>query len=63
MRVEDVLTGTACVGLWVVAGVIMATTPTVVKSVDGACIKVIPASAGSCDALPRRYETYLVGEK
>ena len=56
MKAEELLTGIACFILWAIAFVIMATTPIVVQDSDGKCIKVVPSSAGSCEALPTRYE-------
>lgn len=56
MKAEELLTGLACLILWALAFAILATTPIVVQDSDGKCVKVIPLSAGSCDALPERYE-------
>ncbi len=53
---EKILMGMACAILWGLAFVILATTPIVVQDSDGNCIKVVPSSAGSCEALPTRYE-------
>jgi len=53
---EKILMGMACAILWGLAFVILATTPIVVQDHDGNCIKVVPSSAGSCEALPTRYE-------
>ena len=53
---EKILMGMACAILWGLAFVILATTPIVVQDSDGKCVKVVPSSAGSCDALPERYE-------
>ncbi len=56
---EKILMGMACAILWGLAFVILATTPMVVTDEDKNCIKVIPASAGSCNALPERYELFV----
>jgi len=56
MKAEELFTGIACLILWALAFVILATTPIVVQDRDGNCIKVVPSSAGSCEALPTRYE-------
>jgi len=53
---EKILMGMACFILWALAFVILATTPMVVQDSDGKCIKVVPSSAGSCEALPTRYD-------
>ena len=53
---EKILMGMACAILWGLAFVLLATTPIVVQDRDGNCIKVVPSSAGSCEALPARYE-------
>ena len=53
---EKILMGMACAILWGLAFVLLATTPIVVQDGDGKCIKVVPSSAGSCEALPTRYE-------
>ena len=53
---EKLLMGAACLILWALAFVLLATTPIVVQDPQGQCIKVVPSSAGSCEALPTRYE-------
>lgn len=53
---EKILMGAASLILWGLAFAILATTPMVVQDSDGKCIKVVPSSAGSCEALPTRYE-------
>lgn len=63
MKIEDLFTAIACFILWGLAFVILATTPMVVTDADKNCIKVIPSSAGSCDALPKRYELFGDGVK
>lgn len=56
MKAEDLFTAIACLVLWALAFAILATTPIVVQDRDGNCIKVVPSSAGSCEALPTRYD-------
>jgi len=60
---EKLLVGIACLILWGLAFAILATTPMVITDADKNCIKVIPSSAGSCDALPKRYELFVDGVK
>jgi len=56
MKAEELFTALACLLLWALAFVILATTPIVVQNPQGQCIKVVPSSAGSCEALPTRYD-------
>lgn len=56
MKAEELFTALACLILWGLAFAILATTPIVVQDSYGKCITVVPSSAGSCEALPTRYE-------
>jgi hypothetical protein len=56
MKAEELFTSIACIIIWTAAFIVLATTPIVVQDSYGNCIKVVPSSAGSCEALPTRYE-------
>lgn len=63
MKAKELLFGIACIIIWGLVFAILVTTPIVMQDSDGKCIEVVPSSAGNCDALPKRYEIFVVGVK